>query len=140
MHQWLLGENMSPISLSGQAKSGKKKKLDRDNALLITSSVPVEKAFHFFTALGKPTGQFATSIFEFLEAVKKVDLKSLEFHLKRNDFSKWLKDVIKDDTLASELEKLRTLELSGEKLRDRIVEMIDVRCKELAEVLRRLAS
>jgi Asp-tRNA(Asn)/Glu-tRNA(Gln) amidotransferase C subunit len=136
----LFGENMPPISFSGQAKSGKKKKLDRDNALLITSSVPVEKGFHFFTAPGKPTGQFATSIFEFLEAVKKVDLKSVEFHLKRNDFSKWLRDVIKDDTLASELEKLRTLELSGEKLRDRIVEMIEVRCKELAEVLRRLAS
>ena len=113
--------------------------VDRDKALLITSSVPVEKGFHFFTELQKPTGIFATSIFDFLEQLKKVDLKSLEFHTRRGDFSKWLKEVIKDDSLSSEFEKLRSLSLAGEKLRTRLVDLVDKRCKELAGALKGLA-
>lgn len=124
-----------------QVRAGRRLRtsVDRDKALLITSSVPVEKAFHFFTDLHKPTGRFATSIFEFAEELKKVDLKSLEFHTKRNDFSKWLKDVIKDDTLSSEFEKVRSLGIEGEKLRSRLVNTVDKRCQELANALKSLA-
>jgi hypothetical protein len=112
--------------------------VDRDKALLITSSVPVEKGFHFFTELQKPTGIFATSIFDFLEQLKKVDLKSLEFHTRRGDFSKWLREVIKDDSLSGEFEKLRSLSLAGEKLRTKLVDLVDKRCKELAGALKGL--
>jgi hypothetical protein len=113
--------------------------VDRDKALLITSSVPVEKGFHFFTDLDKPTGMLATSIFDFAEQLKKVDLKSLEFHTKRGDFSSWLKEVIKDDALSGEFEKLRSISLKGEKLRKRLVGLVDKRCKELASALKSLA-
>jgi hypothetical protein len=99
----------------------------------------VEKGFHFFTDLHKPTGVFATSIFDFAEQLKKVDLKSLEFHMKRGDFSKWLEDVIKDETLSGDFEKLRSLGWGGEKLRTRLVGIVDKRCKELARALKSLA-
>jgi hypothetical protein len=99
----------------------------------------VEKAFHFFTDLHKPTSMFATSIFDFAEQLKKVDLKSLEFHTKRGDFSKWLEEVIKDETLSRDFEKLRSLGLEGEKLRGRLVGIVDKRCKELARALKSLA-
>ena len=82
---------------------------------------------------------FATSIFDFAEQLKNVDLKSLEFHLKRGDFSKWLKDVIRDDALSAEFEKLGSLALKGEKLRTRLVDLVDKRCKELAKALKTLA-
>jgi len=129
------------MSTMTQVRAGRRLRtsVDRDKALLITSSVPVEKAFHFFTDLHKPTGRFATSIFEFAEELKKVDLKSLEFHTKRNDFSKWLKDVIKDDALSSEFEKVRSLGIEGEKLRSRLVNTVDKRCQELANALKSLA-
>lgn len=122
-------------------KSGKAKKpsIDRDKALLITSSVPSEKAFHFFTDVQKPTGVFATSIFDFLEQLKKVDLKSLEFHFKRNDFQKWLREVIRDDWLADEFERLQKLDLAAEKLRKRLVEITEERCKQLSDALKHLA-
>jgi hypothetical protein len=123
-------------------RAGRKTKplpVDRDKALLITSSVPVEKGFHFFTDLDKPTGMLATSIFDFAEQLKKVDLKSLEFHTKRGDFSKWLKEVIKDEALSGEFEKLRSIGLKGEKLRGRLVGLVDKRCKELANALKSLA-
>jgi hypothetical protein len=129
---------LSSISLSRKPKKAKKDVVDRDKALLITSSVPVEKAFHFFTDLRKPLGIFATSIFEFADELKKVDLKSLEFHMQRNDFSKWLREVIRDDWLANEFDGLQGLKLSGEKLRGRVAETTEKRCKELAEMLKSL--
>jgi hypothetical protein len=110
--------------------------LDRDKALLITSSVPVEKSFHFFTDIRKPIGVFSTSIFEFADQLKKVDVKSLEFHLKRNDFTNWLREVVKDDALANQFEKLRRVEMTGEKLRGRLVEITEKRCRELADALK----
>lgn len=106
--------------------------------MLITSSVPGEKGFHFFTNVEKPTGMFATSIFDFLEQLKKVDVKSLEFHLKRNDFQKWLREVIRDDWLAEEFEKLKALDLSADRLRIRLVEITDERCKQLSDALKHL--
>jgi hypothetical protein len=130
---------MSTITPPRARRRTKTPPVERDKALLITSSVPVEKGFHFFTDLQKPTGMFATSIFDFAEQLKKVDLKSLEFHTKRDDFSKWLKDVIKDDRLSGEFEKLRSLGLEGEKLRTRLVGIVDKRCKELASALKSLA-
>ncbi len=118
--------------------NAKKPSVDRDKALLITSSVPGEKGFHFFTNVEKPTGMFATSIFDFLEQLKKVDVKSLEFHLKRNDFQKWLREVIRDDWLAEEFEKLKALDLSADRLRIRLVEITDERCKQLSDALKHL--
>ena len=129
---------MSRNSQTRRRGKAKKPSVDRDKALLITSSVPGEKGFHFFTNVEKPTGMFATSIFDFLEQLKKVDVKSLEFHLKRNDFQKWLREVIRDDWLAEEFEKLKALGLSADRLRIRLVEITEERCKQLSDALKHL--
>jgi len=113
----------------------KKPALDREKALLITSPVPLEKSFHFFTDLEKPTGIFARSIFDFEDELKRVKLKSLEFHMTRGDFSNWLKEVIRDDALAEKFEKIRATKLAGEKLRERLAETTGKRCKEIADAL-----
>ena len=131
---------MSTTSSSRKGRKGKKETIDRDKALLITSSVPVEKGFHFFTEIKKPLDIFATSIFEFSDELKKVNPTSLEFHMKRNDFARWLRDVIRDDTLANEFDKFQRVEIAGEKLRSRLVEITEKRCKELAEALKGVGS
>lgn len=125
---------MSIVTPSGRRV--RKQPLDRDKTLLITTSVPVEKSFHFFTDIRKPIGVFSTSIFEFADQLKKVDVKSLEFHLKRNDFTNWLREVVKDDALAHEFEKLQQVEMTGEKLRERLVRITEKRCRELADALK----
>ena len=131
---------MSTTPSSRKGRKGKKETIDRDKALLITSSVPVEKGFHFFTEIKKPLDIFATSIFEFSDELKKVNPTSLEFHMKRNDFARWLRDVIRDDTLANEFDKFQRVEIAGEKLRSRLVEITEKRCKELAEALKGVGS
>jgi alpha-amylase len=127
---------MSTTTSSRKARGVKKGVVDRDKALLMTSSVPADKGFHFFTDFYKPTGMFATSVFEFADQLKKVDLRSIEFHVQRNDFSKWLKEVIRDDWLANEFGKLQGMKSTGDKLRSKVVSITEKRCRELSEALK----
>ena len=118
--------------------SKRNKKLDREKLMHITTTVPIERAFHFFADLKKPLGMYAASIFDFADKLKRVDMQSIEFHLRRNDFSNWLNEVVHDEWLASEFEKVRKLPVSGENLRARLVELTDKRVKELRDGLKEL--
>jgi hypothetical protein len=86
----------------------------------ILRTVPREKAFYFFTSIGNYTGESATSLKEFMEKVNEVNLKSLEFHLYRGDFEKWLTEVLEDKELAEEIKKLQRIGLAGDALRNEL--------------------
>ena len=81
------------------------------------TEVPRDKAFYFFTSIGNYTGESACSLEEFLQKVKEIDSQSLELHLYRNDFQKWIRDVLANVELAEELAKITRLNLKGESLR-----------------------
>ena len=119
-----------------QSRKGRRTKKNTQDPQVISPSVPVEKRFHFFTDLNKPTGIYATSIYDFLDTLKKVDLESLEFHFERNDFSRWLREVVGDNSLADDFEKRHALDLSGEKIRSNLVEITEKRCKDMSNALK----
>lgn len=104
-----------------------------ENAKEVYLPVPNEKSFNFYTGVGpdKFTKVSANSLFDFKEKTKRVDVKSLEFHVGRGDISKWLNDVLADLELAKEFDRLRTSNLSGELLRTRILRLIDARIERL---------
>jgi len=108
-----------------------------EKAKKIVSSVPSEKCFHFYTGVGpdKFTKISACNLSDFRENVKKVDVKSLEFHVPRGDIEKWVKDVLGDKELAEEIERIRRLKFAGELLRTRILEVIDFRIKQLTSIV-----
>ena len=83
--------------------------------------VPKDAAFHFYTAIGQPTGFSAESLKDFYEIVKRVAVESLEFHLYREDFENWIKAVFKDAALADELANMKNSQLKGEDLRQEIL-------------------
>lgn len=83
-----------------------------------------EKSFHFFTSLSNYAGKDASSLEEFLEKVKEIDSKSLEFHLYRRDFEKWISEVLDYDYLAEEMTKIKKLNLRGESLRTQIIKTV----------------
>jgi DNA-binding Lrp family transcriptional regulator len=89
--------------------------------------VPKETAFHFYTAVGQPTGFSAESIKEFYEIVKRVAVKSLEFHLYREDFENWIKTVFKDEALATALVSLKNADVKGEELRQRMLKIVSAK-------------
>ena len=97
----------------------------------VLRSVLREEAFYFFTSIGNYTGVSASSLDEFLQKIKDVDIKSLEFHLFREDFEKWVAQTLGDNKLADEIRNLRTQKVVGNALRDRLYFIVSRRLKDL---------
>jgi len=97
----------------------------------ILKTVPREKAFYFFTSIGNYTGESASSLKEFMEKINEVNVKSLEFHLCRGDFEKWVNEVLQDRELAAEIRKLRGLNLVSDVLRNQLFAAVSRRYKRL---------
>jgi len=87
-------------------------------------TVKPEEGFYFCTEDGAYTGFSALNLEEFYEAFKKVPLKSIEFHAEREDFERWLNFIGKHD-LAKEFETIRLSKLSGDVLRQKLIEIMD---------------
>ena len=100
---------------------------ERENISRILRTLPREKAFYFFTSIGNYTGESASSLKEFMEKINEVNLKSLEFHLHRGDFEKWIAEVLEDNELAEEVGKLQKLNLTGNALRNRLYLIVSKR-------------
>jgi hypothetical protein len=96
-------------------------------------TVPREKAFYFFTSIGNYTGESASSLKEFMEKINEVNVKSLEFHLYRGDFEKWIDEVLEDAQLADEIRKLKRANLTGESLRNQLYAVVARELKRLTE-------
>lgn len=96
----------------------------------ITRTVPRHEGFHFFRELGEPTGKVATSLADFADKMRSVDIRSVNFHFKRHDFQKWIRDSIGDAELSTKISRLRK-EAHGEKLRNEIVKIVKERLEEL---------
>jgi hypothetical protein len=106
-----------------------------ENASKILRTVPREKAFYFFTSIGNYTGESAASLKEFMEKINEVNIKSLEFHLCRGDFEKWINEVLQDEALAAEFRKIQKSNLTGEALRSQLHATVSRRMKNLTSQL-----
>ena len=107
----------------------------KEEASKILRTLPREKAFYFFTSIGNYTGESAASLKEFMEKIKDVNVKSLEFHLYRGDFEKWIAEVLQDEELALELKKLQKFNLAGDAIRKEIYTIVSNRLKQLTSQL-----
>jgi len=97
----------------------------------ILRTVPREEAFYFFTSIGNYTGVSASSLKEFVEKTTDVNIKSLEFHLYRRDYEKWIAEVLHDEGLADEVRRLQKLNLTGDALRNQLYSTVSRRLKQL---------
>jgi len=92
-------------------------------------TVPLEKGFHFYHGTDMPTEFLATNLCELLDCVEKVNTQSLDFHLERGDFQKWLA-LLGEKRVIRQLDSLSKKELKGEKLRARMTEILKARVKK----------
>ena len=76
--------------------------------------VPRELGFHFYEDFDKPLFEAAFSLADFWQKIREVPVASLEFHQRRGDFAKWIRDVFKETQLADRIEKIYS---EGEDLR-----------------------
>jgi Family of unknown function (DUF5752) len=82
------------------------KTINAESVAKILRTVSVEAAFYFFTDIGQDTGKSATSLADFSEKLKTEPLKSIEFHFKRGDFERWIKETLGDEYLAREIGRI----------------------------------
>lgn len=110
--------------------------LEKRDIKIIFGYAPNEKvpdylSFKFFLGEGVFSGEVASSYFEFLEVVKRVDTRSLLFHLYRGDFDRWFNDVFKDKKLAKKIATLKDKIMPPNRVRDRLVKVLEKRLSEI---------
>ncbi|MEM2851430.1 MAG: DUF5752 family protein [Candidatus Bathyarchaeia archaeon] len=105
-------------------------RIDSELALRVLRTVSIIESFLFFTDVGQYTGEFASCLAVFLEKLERAPLKSIEFHFKRGDFERWIKETLGDEHLA---EKIREIDRSiqGEELRTTIQTTVKSRLDQL---------
>lgn len=99
----------------------------------ILEPVSSDRAFYFYAEIGRPLGLVANSLKEFGALLKTVEAGSLEFHLWREDFEKWVL-MLGDGELVKSIAKLREKKLAGEKLRTELVRIVQTRVRQLQRV------
>jgi len=87
----------------------------RENGELPRLNVPPEMpkkevtsgwGFYFYEDVNKPLFEAAFNLEDFWEKIKKIPVASLEFHQKRGDFARWIRDVFKEIKLAERIGKI----------------------------------
>ena len=96
----------------------------------ILRTVPYEKGFHFYISSGNYTGETATSLHDFEMKIQVVPAASVNFHLQRGDFQKWIEDTLGDAELAKRI-NLIELKLPVEDLRKELLAIVQTRITAL---------
>ena len=89
-----------------------------------------DKAFLFYTDIGKYTGISAFSLNDFCDKLDEVPLRSVEFHFNRGDFRKWIKETLGDKQLAARISRIKK-GFKGEELKKKIQGRIRRRLTQL---------
>lgn len=97
--------------------------------------LPDEKRFYFHDASGRYLGYVAANLQEFRDVLEIVPLSSLRYHLKRDDFSRWLTDVLRDAELARRIRKINHRDIQNAALREALVVTVRDRYEELSTLL-----
>jgi hypothetical protein len=95
------------------------------SALKAIVPVPAGKEFKFYFAIDKPAEYCASTPIEFYDALQRVDVSSLEFHMLRGDFQLWIKSALENFVLAEKIEELKKAGLLGETLRVTLLETLE---------------
>ncbi|MGB9759040.1 MAG: DUF5752 family protein [Thermoproteota archaeon] len=93
--------------------------------------VPDYLSFKFFLGEGLFSGEVASSYHEFLEIIKRIDTRSILFHLYRGDFDRWFSDVFKDRKLAKKIVTLKDKLMPPNRVRDKLIRILEQRISEL---------
>ena len=97
----------------------------------LRAPLPKAKRFYFHTPDGRYLERAAANLWEFREALAELPISSITHHLERNDFDRWLIEVLHDAELAQRIRKIAGRGLDGETLRQALLEVVVGRYEEL---------
>lgn len=112
-----------------------------EKPLALSKRAPEDDAFHFVKAISFvfPTKYIVNDLEEFSDALKKVTIDSLYYHIfesrlrlenETNDFSNWIRNSAENEKLAEDIERLDPYTYTLEELRGKIIKMIKNRTKK----------
>lgn len=107
-------------------------RIDRKFAEKVLNKTPVKGAFHFYRGINRPTGILSDSLVDLCEKIKTLEMESIEFHLSRGDFEKWISSL-GDTELAKRLRLIQKKDLTGQTLREEVYRTLRSRCDEFLE-------
>ena len=108
-------------------------RIDTELASTILRTVSIPESFLFFADIDQYTGEFAPCLTDFCERLKTIPLKSIEFHQKRGDFERWIRETLQDKYLANRIGRIDR-STKGEKLRTAIQAIVRRRTDGLKAV------
>ena len=88
-----------------------------------------ENVFYFFIGVGNFTGTHASSLADFHDKLKTINIESVNYHYSRQDFAKWIKETLCDAELSRQINGIEGLK--GEELRREILQTVERRLTEL---------
>lgn len=99
--------------------------------------IAANEPFLFYTSSKEQnfTGIKVWSLKGFIDALRKVNIKSIEFHSKKRDFEQWVRLSLYDEELATKFKDIRASEVQGEKLRIDLYETANRRFTELRKLV-----
>ena len=89
--------------------------------------------FLFSVGRDEFTGEVAWSLKGLMRTLRRVDIKSLEYHMERGDLSSWARFGLQDEMLADRLDALGSDRLKGDALRRAIEELTASRLEETGQ-------
>lgn len=106
---------------------------DFENRLRL-ATLTANEPFLFYTNLGKEhyTGIMVWTLKGFIKALETIDIKAVEFHNIRGDFSGWVEHSLRDNILAEQLKTVSASNLRGEPLRKAIINLSKRRFQKLS--------
>jgi hypothetical protein len=113
--------------------------INKEKASEILVYLPLEKSFHFYVDVGKPSNIHAASLQDFCDKIAKIDISSVEFHINRGDFEAWFIEL-GDIELARKTLLIKERKIVGEEVRKKLCEVVKNRCEELAKIRKNDAS
>ncbi len=107
--------------------------ITKEKASIIIAYAPHDKAFNFYSTVGKPLSIHAHSLRDFVNKLDRADVVSVEFHMQRGDFENWFRGI-GDEELAKKTALLKKKNLVGEDLCKQLHEISEQRYLELARL------
>lgn len=99
-----------------------------------------EQGFTFFYEFARPAYTTVLSLEEFSTALKTIDPVSIEFHIERGDFERWIRHVVGDNTLADKLRETANQSRLPEIRRTKVINAVELRIKDLKAVAKATKS
>ncbi|MDQ1279710.1 MAG: hypothetical protein QG670_972 [Thermoproteota archaeon] len=99
--------------------------------LNVLRNLSKDEAFYFYASEWNYLRINATSLEDFRDKLKGISVESVNFHLSRGDFEKWIDGTLGDKMLAKQVAELRARNLQGAEARTELYNIITMRIKTL---------